>query len=333
MNIVSVENNWNSNTLRIDINIGNICNYQCWYCWPGAHAGTDYWPDLELIKKNTAHFINYYKHNSNKTVFDFHFVGGEPTHWPKLFEYVKFLKDNFNCLISMTSNGSKKLDYWKKVVPYFDRIHMSAHHQFMDVAQFRSVCDLLYENNVIVSVSMMMDPTNWDKCYNIVEELKQSKRRWTIKYVELIGNDITYTEEQQLILKKFRARSVNLFWFFKNNKHYRSKVKVIDDNGKKHKFGDNEILLRKLNQFYGWECSVGVDWVHIHRSGNISGTCGQVLFGNDVNYDFYSADFENEFKPTISFTKCTQLACWCGIETTMKKFKVDNAKVIPIYAN
>jgi MoaA/NifB/PqqE/SkfB family radical SAM enzyme len=333
MNIVSVENNWDDNTLRIDINLGNICNYKCWYCWPGSHEGTDYWPDLELIKKNTSHLINHYKNNSNKTVFDFHFVGGEPTHWPKLVDYVKFLKDNFNCLISMTSNGSKKIEFWKKIVPYFDRVHLSGHNEFMNVEQFRDVADLLYEHNVIVSVSMMMDPMAWDRCIEIVDYLKKSRRSWTIRYVELIGDNITYTEEQKTVLKKFKARRANIFWFFKNNKHYRSKVKVIDDRGKSHNFHDNEILLKKINQFNGWKCSVGVDWVHISRQGEISGTCGQIPFGELSYFNFYSENFESEFKPVLQYSTCANVACWCGIETNMKKYKIDNKKVIPIYVN
>jgi MoaA/NifB/PqqE/SkfB family radical SAM enzyme len=320
MKIISVDNNWNQDTLRIDINLGNICNYKCWYCWPGSNAGTDYWPNLEILQKNILILMQYYRKNSNKKIFDFHFVGGEPTHWTKLLDFIKFLKSNSDCLISMTSNGSKKIDYWKQISPYFDRVTLSYHHQFVNKETFRDICDLLYEANVMISVSVMMDPNSWDKCIEGVEFLKKSKRTWTIRYVELIGDNFIYTPEQTIIIKKHRARRCNLFWFFKNNKHYHSKVIVRDSDNKKHKFQDNEILIKKLNHFKGWKCSVGVDWIHIQNDGKISGTCNQLLFGEKFYYNLYSENFEKEFNPTLVYATCDKVSCLCNIETIMPKY-------------
>jgi organic radical activating enzyme len=322
MELVSVENNWDAETLRIDITLGNICNYKCWYCFPGAHAGTDYWPDIELMKKNITHLINYYKKHANKKKFDFYFIGGEPTHWPKLIELVTFLKDNFNCLINMTSNGSKKIEYWEKIAPYFNRITLSCHHEYVKLEHFRDVADLLYEKNVVVSVSMMMDPYKWEKSLLYIDFLKKSRHKWAIRYAELLGHSITYTEEQRNFLLNHKARNANIFWFFKNNKHYLSKVKVIDDAGKKHKFKDNEILARQLNHFNGWMCSLGINWVHIPRNGKISGTCGQIPYDTEKEYNFYSETFEIDFDPMISHTTCKVESCDCGIETVMPKYKV-----------
>ena len=326
MNIVSVENNWNKDTLLIHINLGNICNYRCSYCWPESHAGTDYWPDLKLIKKNTDHLIRYYMNHSDKKIFEFHFEGGEPTHWPKLLDYVKFLKENFNCLISMHSNGSKKIEYWQRIAPYFDNVTLSGHHEFIDQEHFRNVGDLLYKNNVLVSANIMMHPTAWDRCMNIISFLTNSKHKWAIRYREILGNNITYTDEQIKILAKHRVRSHNLFWFLKNNKYYKSKVHVLDSNGKKHKLADTEIALQRLNQFKGWHCSLGVDWMHINRSGTFSGSCGQSIFTPSLN--FYSPTFADEFSPLSQYVICTKDSCWCGSEVNMKKYKT-----IPIYKN
>jgi organic radical activating enzyme len=336
MQIISVDNNWDPKVLRIDINLGNICNHKCWYCWPNSNAGTDYWPDVEILKKNIVHLIRYYETHAGKKVFDFHFVGGEPTHWPKLLDFVKFLKTNFNCLTNMTSNGSKKMAYWQEIAPYFDRVHMSCHHEFVKIKEFRDICDMLYEKNVMVSVAMMMDTFAWDKCMDYVEFLKKSRRRWTIKYVEIIDPKIIYNEEQKAVLKKFRARRCNIFWFWRNNKHYVSKTRVVDFLGKTHRFKDNEVLLKKMNRFHGWRCSVGVNWIHITNAGMISGTCGELLFGEDKNYNIYSPNFEKEFNPQLVYATCSKHECLCDIETIMPKYQdtfLHNKKVIPIYAN
>lgn len=332
MEIVEIDNNWRSEVLNIDLILGNYCNYRCWYCWPGANAGTIKFPDLELLKKNISHLINYYIKNSNKKVFDIHFCGGEPTHWKHFPEFISYLKENFNCLISMTSNGSKKMDWWQKNTKYFDRIQLSCHHEFVNLKEYRDLCDYIYDQNVIVSVSVMMDPHAWDKCIDAVEYLKESKRCWTIRYVEIIDNAVDYSLEQKQILSKHRARRVNLFYFWKNNKYYRSKVVVTDNKGKKHRFQDNEILLKKMNNFYGWECSVGVNWINISMDGTISGTCSQHLYGNNFNYNLYDIDFDKKFNPFISPAICKKTSCVCTIETVMPKKKVSNQKFIPIFS-
>jgi len=333
MELVKIHNNWRDEVLNIDINLGNYCNYKCWYCWPGSNYGTHKFPDLELIKKNIAHLINYYKTHTNKRIFDVHFCGGEPTHWTKLCEFIKFLKEEFNCLISMTSNGSKKLDWWKQNAKYFNRIHMSCHHEYVNLPEYRELCDYLYEQNVVVSVSVMMDPNVWDKCIDMVEYLKKSRKQWTIRYVEIIDPTINYTMDQKKILSQHRARRVNLWFFWRNNKYYRSKVTAIDNNGKKHKLEDNEILLKKINNFKGWECTVGVHWLNISMSGQIAGTCGQKLYGESNYYNLYDAEFEKKFQPTIKSAICEQISCVCSVETVMPKHKITSKKVIPIYAN
>lgn len=319
MDLISIENNWKDNVLNIDLTLGNYCNYKCWYCWPGSNAGTHKFPNIDIIKKNISHFLNYYKKNTNKELFDIHFCGGEPTHWPKLPDFIKFLKSEFNCLISMTSNGSKKLDWWKENAKYFDRIHLSCHHEFVNVEEYRNLCDYLYTQNVVVSSSVMMDPKFWDKCVGIVEYLKKSQKKWTIRYVEIIDSTIKYTEEQRKILEKHRARRVNIFWFWKNNKYYLSKVTAIESSGKKIKLKDNEVLLKRLNNFYGWECSLGVNWVNISDIGTISGTCGQILYNENNNYNLYDNDFENKFQPVIRPVICSKKQCVCPIETVMPK--------------
>lgn len=333
MEITKVHNNWKDDVLRLDINLGNYCNYKCWYCWPGSNNGTYKFPNIDIIKRNISHLINYYKEHTPKKVFDIHFCGGEPTHWKDLPEFIKFLKDEFNCLISMTSNGSKKVQWWKENAKYFDRIHMSCHHEFVNIEEYREICDYLYEQNVVVSVSVMMDPNAWNKCTGLVEYLKGSRHRWTIRYVEIIGPNINYTQEHRDVLSLHRARRVNLWFFFKNNRHYKSKVIVRDDKGKKHRFEDNEILLKRLNNFYGWECSVGVNWINVSMSGEISGTCNQLLFGNDFSYNLYDSDFVEKFTPDIKPAICTKTQCLCSIETVMPKKKIANKTVIPIYEN
>jgi organic radical activating enzyme len=333
MNLVKIHNNWKEESFHIDINLGHYCNHKCWYCWPGSNWGTHKFPDIDIIKKNITHLINYIKSNSNKKTFDVHFCGGEPSHWPKLIDFIKYLKEEFGCLISMTSNGSKNFEWWVKAAPYFDRIHLSCHHEYVDLDHFRNVCDYLFKQGVVPSASVMMDPNAWEKCIDMAEFLKKSKHRWTIRYVEIIDSTINYTDKQKEIISKHRARKVNPLWFWWNNKYYINKVTVTDSGDKKFRIKDNELLLKKLNNFYGWECTVGLHWINVSMSGELGGTCHQIPYGELEKYNLYDPEFSEKFHPEIKPAICQQTVCNCSPETNMPKRKLDSKKVIPIYAN
>jgi organic radical activating enzyme len=279
-----------------------------------------------MLKKNIPHLIEYYKKHLGKEIFEFEFVGGEPTHWPKLIKFIKFLKENFNCLITITTNGSKNIKWWNEAADYFDRVMLSCHYQYVNVKEFRDIADLLYSKGVIVSSSVMMDPKEWNKCMDLVRYLKDSKYLWTIKYANIIGHDVFYNDEQTKILNEFRARNANIFWFWKNNKYYISKVKVKDEHGKSYRLKDNEIILKELNDFRGWNCNIGIDWIVVRMDGTISGNCGQSLFGLSKKYNLFSEDFINEFFPNLIPSICDRPSCNCTLESNMKK-------IISIYEN
>lgn len=310
--IKQVKNNISKDTVIIDMSIGNICNYQCWYCFEGAHEGNHKWFNYELLLKNTKHLFDWYIKNG-KTKFDIHFVGGEPTHWPQLKDYIKYLKENYDCLISMTSNGSKKIELWKSLAKYFDKVHLSYHHKQANLDQFIAVADLLYESKVIVSASVMMDPLCWNECMCAIEKMKHSKHKWAIRYSEILSK-YKYSAEQEKVLKKHKARNANLFWFIKNNKYKSTKIYV--DN---KKVKDNYLLVNKYNSFKGWKCNLGVDWLHISPNGNISGTCGQTLFGETKTYNFRDESFVDVFNPRLQSVICEKECCLCMPETNISK--------------
>ena len=50
--IIKIDSNIDTDILRIELFFSNLCNYKCWYCFPGCNEGTHKWPDLELVTKN-----------------------------------------------------------------------------------------------------------------------------------------------------------------------------------------------------------------------------------------------------------------------------------------
>lgn len=321
-NIVEVQQNWPSNLLRVEVILGNYCNYKCWYCWPGSNAGTVKFPNVDLAIKNISHLLNYYKEHTGKTKFDLSLLGGEPTHWPQFIKFVSYFKENYDCIITMKSNGSKGISWWNDAAPYLDDVAISVHHEFADLDHIKSVCDFLYDKDVSVNAQVMMDPFAWDKCIYIVEYLKTSDKKWAIRYSELIDDKINYTEEQRTLINKVRARSRDQDWGLRVSVQHFKKIYVIDDQNKKTNVSEKTIILYGLNKFLGWECNLGVDWICIAPTGQIIGNCPNKVYDND--YYVYSDDFIEKFNPKIKPVICFQSKCVCSFDTVMNKKKLKN---------
>lgn len=330
MEIIEVkQQQWPEDYFRIELKLSNICNYKCWYCFPGSNEGTYKWPDYDLLISNLEHLLNHY---GNKT-YQFALIGGELSHWPKFINFIEHFKKRYRCVFTITTNGSKKLEWWKTAALYLDLISVSHHSEYSDVTHNRDLLDMLYEQDVMCNMNVLMDPTAWNRCISYIEYYKQSKHTWSITpyYVQ---SNIPYTNEQQKIFNNGIVRNSNADWFLKNNKTYKTKVQVIDSNNIIHNFNNSELIYRKLNNFKGWECMLGVHWLAINFDGTISGTCGNNLYNDDKSYNIYNTNFVNEFHPAITPTTCNQLMCGCEFETNMFKRKLSSAeKVIPIYAN
>jgi len=322
---------WADDYFRIDIMLGNVCNYKCWYCYPGCNSGNIKWPDLELLKTNLSHLLDYYVEHTPKRRFEFNMLGGEASHWPKFIEFITFLKSKYSCIINLTTNASKKMSWWESAAPHLNSVVISHHHEFSNLEHNRSIADFLYEHNVVVVTTVMMDPTAWDKCIDAVDYYKGSKRRWSIIYKEVLAPGIEYTVDQQKLIEVGRARKSNPFWFLKNNIKHKSKTQVVDENNKVYNVNEQTLSINRMNNFSGWECSLGVNWLAVCNDGVISGLCGNGLYSTNEKFNLYDLEFKDKFHPAITSTICKQQSCSCIFELKQTKRKVSNAQIIPIY--
>ena len=92
MEIIEVKQNWPKGYFRIELSLGDICNYQCWYCWPEATAAKHKWPDFILLTKNLSFLLDYYIKNTDKRKFEISLLGGESTHWKDFIPFIKYFK-------------------------------------------------------------------------------------------------------------------------------------------------------------------------------------------------------------------------------------------------
>lgn len=321
--IKEIRNNYPADLLRIEYMLGNLCNHKCSYCFPGSNEGNYPWPDINLVKRNLSHLLEHYKKNG-KNRFQFYLIGGEPTLWKDLPNLCFFLKEQYNAIINISTNGSRKLDWWQANYKAFDNIEISVHHEFANVEHLMSVADLLYMSNINVVSNVLMDPDHFDKCKVIIDKMKSSKKRWGIIAKSVHFNGQTrYTQEQTNYLLSNLKRYPNLFWYWKTLKNpvFKVKIKIVDDKNKKISVpNDSWFALHDLNRFTGWHCNLGVDHIEIFQDGKISGNCRQKIYGLDSYYNLYDENFSNSFNPQIIPTICNQSLCQCSSEIIIKKY-------------
>ena len=327
--LIEITNN-QPKELRLQYELGNLCNYACWYCFPGSNEGDKLFPDIEIVKYNLVKLINHYFESKKIDYIQLNFLGGEPTLWRDLGELVEYVSKNVNGFVtfSMQTNGSRTIRWWEQYGKYFDHVSISIHHERVDIDHVKTVANTLVKQGVSVLTAVLMDHTAWDKCVAMVNSLVKSKIKFMVMANPIQVNGITnYTKEQETYLEKSVKRRPSIFTVIRHLNKY-SKipvVKAIYDNGEKIRVRSNHyFLLNKLNRFTGWSCSVGINFLNIGHDGRISGACRQKVYGLNYYYNINDIDFIEKFNPTIQYVTCQQAECLCSGESIIHK------KIIPI---
>lgn len=317
--ITHITNSKHPDLLSIEFMLGNLCNYRCSYCFPGSNTGDYPWPDVDLLIKNLDHLIARYK-AYGKTKFEFFMIGGEPTLWKDLPKLCKHLKDNHDVTIRISTNASRNITWWENNAKYFDRIEISVHHEYANISKIIEIADMLYTKKINVVTNVLMNPYHFEECVNILNQLKESKKRWPI-----IANAVNYNGETRYndAQKKYVSTPLKrwpnlIWWLLLKNKEYR-KIWVVED-GKKFRVQDNWFILHGKNKFKGWTCNLGVEHIEISKDGIISGTCKEKVYGENRYHNIYSSDFTSTFDPVIKPITCQKDLCHCGTEIEIVKF-------------
>lgn len=330
MKLIEV-NNTVEDYLYITYNFTTTCNFKCNYCWPHAHDGKYRWPDLDIITKNFTHLLNEYKKSNVRITLS----GGEPTLWPELGEFAQYLKENHKCRITLNTNGSRTLRWWKQYCKYFDDIQLSVHNEFANIPHTIEVLDEIYSRGTImVAAQMLMDPKHWNKSVENVSQLVEHPTPWLVKLMTLTnpftGEIMDYTKEQLAYLeKKIQKRPpqeyIDLMF---------STGKIIEDDktvngtmtyedGTTVQYNTFEIFKNKLNQFKGWSCDIGSERIGIDASGLLAGNCRESI--SDTNFNLHESSFADTFslQHVRSSSLCTTQFCDCTSDIRVSKRKVN----------
>lgn len=322
--IKQIIHNQPNNVLRIEYMLGNTCNQKCNYCFPGSNEGDQPWPNIDIVKTNLSHLLDYYTQH-NKTVFNIFFVGGEPTLWKDFLELCKYLKSNYNCILEISTNGTRSTAWWKQAAQHLDHINISVHHEYANIHKILKLADYLYEQGVFVNVDVLIDPLLYDRCVELVKQLTASKHKWPViaKVVHYNGI-VKYNNNQLRYFDQPIKQYPSVEWFTNTFRKPRTNITIInEDNTKIVTDSDSWITRNNLNFFKGWTCNLGVDHIKIFHNGTITGNCQQILYNKTKNYNLYHNDFVKNFDPTISPVVCSRTVCGCTGEISINKWKTN----------
>ena len=130
INDIKVVDGWRHATQNIDhitiqMYISRICNYSCPYCThrDNSEKYKTFEEYIELIDM-------IYESVKDKEMIDFSFFGGEPTIVPRFVEIIDHILSSYsNTYITITSNGSQPLEWWKLLEKWKGRIHCFMSYQ------------------------------------------------------------------------------------------------------------------------------------------------------------------------------------------------------------
>jgi organic radical activating enzyme len=318
--IKQIRNSQDPSMIRIEYMPGNLCNHRCHYCFPGSNEGDMPWPDLDLVKKNFTHLLKHYE-SQGKTKSNLFLVGGEPTLWPGITDFCNHLKNNFDIVIEISTNGTRKIAWWKENAKCFDIVSVSVHREYANIQHLIEVCDTLYEQEIFVNANVMIDSDAWDTCVANVEAMKTSKHAWPIlaKIIHYDGNH-RYTEEQLSYFENGVKRYPDKKWYESTFKKPRTEIEITRDDDTTFKVASDSYIIRnKLNYFKGWHCNLGVDIIKIFADGRITGNCQQIIYDD---FNLYNEDFVERFHPSLEPVICTKNACICTGESFCNKVKL-----------
>lgn len=309
------ENPDHSNIMVVNWCLTNICNYKCTYCPDSLHNGTRKGPSLDLVKN---FFQKVKVAQPDKKVF-FEFTGGEVTYYKQFPELIRYIKESGG-YVGILSNGARKIDFWEKHHEFIDHICLSFHSEQGDPEHFFNVASYICQR-ITTHVNIMMKPENFDTCYELARRLAR-ECQLSIAMQPLLENMdgalFDYTDYQKKILDE-----QILFWspdpqfkMLPEHKPFiaRGAMKGRYQDGNEKVFSTPELISKDLNQWAGWECSIGVENLVVDLEGNIiRGWCN--VGGNIGNVT--DADFQLPQKPIT----CNKKYCNCGQDIMASKVK------------
>jgi len=321
----------NSDTLTLDVVPGNYCNYNCWYCWPDAHANSIKLPPLNETAKNNLEYI-IKKLQGNKKKFVVKFSGGEPTVHVELENYCRYFKKKLKAKIEIITNGSRTIRWWKRNLDLFDAISVSVHPLDADVDHLIELGNLFKENNKMYNMRVSIVPNEIELVGEVAKKLSSNGIRVNPKYLDLTfvgidSNDQIKTKEYSS--SNYKVEGVDPTWFHDGQGAWiplvPEDITIYSKSSNKENLKESWIMtsLEKFNgTFDGYLCYAPSEYIFLKPDGVLGLTCHNNIQNKIKVMNIFEDDYTTTFlNPNVL---CTTGYCKCEGLWKVSKIHVDH---------
>lgn len=269
---IRVEQADNKKYKIIEWMLGNTCNYNCSFCPDKFKSGSRKFFDINFYKKIIDKIVLEAK---NEKVW-FKLTGGEPTLYSNLIDVCTYIKQTGNYVYIIT-NGSRTLRYWQEIKQSnsVDMIAITYHPEQTD--NYKHVVDIinLFEDtNTLVIVNITTLPNYFTEAIESFDYISNNSKTITTLYQINDSRGMNkYTEEQINILLK-KTMKFSLHGTKKHNSYHSGKVNFTYNDGAVITDYTHNFIKRQENNFFGYSCEVGKDFIRIEYDEVQRGLCG-----------------------------------------------------------
>lgn len=244
------------NSYQVLAYIADICNYKCEYCY-NKFPRTGNLLNLSKLEQ----FITDILEQKDYLALDL--IGGEPTLHPDLLDFCEKYKDSTNIELTVYTNLTKPLEYYKKLLSYNVQLIVSWHSAADNKIFVDKLKQFSEKERLQTSISIMFEHKYPDlsiETYKMILDLP----KFNEKYFSLLAESenykgYEYTDDQ---LKEF----YNLMTLSNTQN-----TTILYNDGTKETVDDNFFFGHPENtNFKNWLCNAGKDYVYIHHNGDVT---------------------------------------------------------------
>ena len=254
------------NIFTIFINIIDMCNYSCYYCFNN-------WPRTNIfIDINSLYnFIIYIKSFNDNIKYKIEICGGEPTLHPDLFEFCQKIINNFKddiIDICIYSNGSQNAAYYQKFLQYKQINFILTYHNINNNQKNNFIQTITTLKSYLITqqimIIIMYENRNYTQCIKVFDYIYNNLTKDQIK-LSLLNRD-----SNNVIITHFDTSEVyqNLDEYFKRLHAYTDVICYYNDNTITYMSDTHFSYIHDTN-FYKWLCYAGYRYISIYPDGNV----------------------------------------------------------------
>lgn len=284
-------------TIKIEWNLGKRCNLDCGYCPDFIHDNYSSHTNINILKSTVDKLILFQK------PIRLSLTGGEPTVHPQIEELAKYIKEKGISWLSITTNATRRSDWYLRQEEYFDQYVFSLH--------FEKDWERLLDTILIVSEhSIRKNLVHVMAHHKYIEEVKLAVHTLQMFNIPYVVRRVRWTEGNHDLFDDMRYHPDDLNWIKENTATAKSNC-IIDDQLPMHA---NDIIKLHMNQFKNWSCNAGIESLMINWDGEVyRATC---RVGDNLG-NIYTSKFIIPEDPVI----CTRNWCTCEADIPLTKYR------------